>query len=86
LELLHANGAAFCNIDQPIIGRSLVPSAQATSPVGYIRLHGRRYDTWFTDDAAIPAHERYNYLYTAEELAPWVTRVRKVTERAARRS
>jgi len=29
-----------------------------------------------------PAHERYNYLYTAEELAPWVTRVHKVTERA----
>ena len=82
LELLHANGAAFCNIDQPIIGRSLAPSAQATSPVGYVRLHGRRYDTWFTDDATIPAHERYNYLYTAEELSPWVTRVRKVAERA----
>jgi uncharacterized protein YecE (DUF72 family) len=82
LDLLHASGAAFCNIDQPIIGRSLAPSAQATSPVGYVRLHGRRYDTWFSDDAAVPAHERYNYLYTAEELAPWVTRVRKVTERA----
>ena len=82
LELLQANGAAFCNIDQPIIGRSLAPSAQATSPVGYVRLHGRRYDTWFTDYATIPAHERYNYLYTAEELAPWVTRVRRVTERA----
>jgi uncharacterized protein YecE (DUF72 family) len=82
LELLHVSGAAFCNIDQPIIGRSLAPSTQATSPVGYVRLHGRRYDTWFSDDATIPAHERYNYLYTSEELAPWVTRVRKVTERA----
>ena len=82
LDLLHTSGAAFCNIDQPIIGRSLAPSAQATSPVGYVRLHGRRYDTWFSDDAAVPAHERYNYLYSAEELAPWVTRVGKVTERA----
>ena len=82
LDLLRANGVSFCNIDQPIIGRSLAPSAQATSPVGYVRLHGRRYDTWFTDDATIPVHERYNYLYTAEELAPWVTRVRKVTQRA----
>jgi uncharacterized protein YecE (DUF72 family) len=81
LELLQTSGAAFCNIDQPIIGRSLAPSAQATSTVGYVRLHGRRYDTWFTDDATIPAHERYNYLYTTEELAPWVARVRKVTER-----
>ena len=82
LELLQTSGVSFCNIDQPIIGRSLKPSAQATSAVGYVRLHGRRYDTWFTDDATIPAHERYNYLYTSEELAPWVTRIRKVTERA----
>jgi uncharacterized protein YecE (DUF72 family) len=82
LEFLRDHGVSFCNIDQPIIGRSLGPSARATSAVGYVRLHGRRYDTWFTDDETIPAHERYNYLYTAEELAPWVTRVRKVTERA----
>ena len=82
LELLQASGVSFCNIDQPIIGRSLGPSAKATSGVGYVRLHGRRYDTWFSDDEAIPAHERYNYLYNAEELAPWATRIRKVTERA----
>ena len=82
VDLLRASGATFCNIDQPIIGRSLAPSAQATSAVGYVRLHGRRYDTWFSDDAAIPAHERYNYLYTAEELAPWVTRIRKVSGQA----
>jgi uncharacterized protein YecE (DUF72 family) len=82
LELLHSSGVSFCNIDQPIIGRSLTPSAQATSAVGYVRLHGRRYDTWFSDDATIPTHERYNYLYSAEELAPWVARVRKVAERA----
>jgi uncharacterized protein YecE (DUF72 family) len=79
LDLLRGSGASFCNIDQPIIGRSLAPSAQATSPVGYVRLHGRRYDTWFTDDARIPAYERYNYLYTADELAPWVARIRKIS-------
>jgi uncharacterized protein YecE (DUF72 family) len=82
LALLHKHSAGFCNIDQPIIGRSLTPAAQATSPIGYIRLHGRRYDTWFTDDTAVPAHERYNFLYTSEELAPWLTRIRKVTEHA----
>ncbi len=82
LDLLRASGASFCNIDQPIIGRSLGPSAQATSAVGYVRLHGRRYDTWFGDDAKIPSHERYNYLYSTEEMAPWVTRVRKVGEQA----
>jgi uncharacterized protein YecE (DUF72 family) len=79
LALLHEHGAGICNIDQPIIGKSLAPSAQATSPVGYIRLHGRRYDTWFSDDETIPAHERYNYLYSAEELDPWIARVKKVS-------
>src|SRR5262249_54144988 len=71
LALLHEHGAGICNIDQPLIGRSLAPSAQATSPVGYVRLHGRRYDTWFTDDETVPSHERYNYLYSADELEPW---------------
>ena len=82
LEFLRTSGVSFCNIDQPIIGRSLGPSAATTSAVGYVRLHGRRYDTWFSDEAKIPSHERYNYLYSAEELAPWAMRVRKVTERA----
>ncbi len=80
--LLRERGAGFCNIDQPVIGRSLEPSAQATGPVGYVRLHGRRYDTWFTDDAAIPGYERYNYLYSEKELRQWATRVEKVADAA----
>ena len=78
---LRENNVAFCNIDQPIIGRSLAPSDETTSPMGYIRLHGRRYDTWFTDDPEVPMHERYNYLYSAEELMPWAERIRSVAER-----
>ena len=79
--LLREHHAAFCNIDQPVIGRSLEPSEEITSSVGYVRLHGRRYDTWFSDDPKIPAHERYNYLYSAAELAPWVGRIQSVGER-----
>ena len=79
-ELLRERGAGFCNIDQPVIGRSLEPSALATGSVGYVRLHGRRYDTWFSDDATIPGYERYNYLYSEEELRPWADRVEKVAD------
>jgi uncharacterized protein YecE (DUF72 family) len=50
--------------------------------VGYVRLHGRRYDTWFSDDPTVPAEERYNYLYTDEELEPWAERIQKVCARA----
>jgi uncharacterized protein YecE (DUF72 family) len=80
LSVLREHHAAFCNIDQPVIGRSLEPSAESTSSVGYVRLHGRRYDTWFTDNPASPAHERYNYLYSVEELDPWVSRIRNIAE------
>ena len=82
-ELLAEHNAGFCNIDQPLIGRSMGATQEATSPVGYVRLHGRRYDTWFSDDETIPSHERYNYLYSAEELKPWTERVEKL-EKAAR--
>jgi uncharacterized protein YecE (DUF72 family) len=81
-ELLHERGVGFCNIDQPVIGKSIKPSEKATASVGYVRLHGRRYDTWFTDDPLMPAEERYNYLYTAAELEPWAERIRKVSTRA----
>ncbi len=80
LALLGDHLAGFCNIDQPIIGRSLEPSANATSQVGYVRLHGRRYDTWFDDNPATPAHERYNYLYSGAELDPWTARIQTVRE------
>ncbi len=80
--MLAESNAGFCNIDQPIIGKSLEPSAETTSPTGYVRLHGRRYDSWFTDDESVPSHERYNYLYSVPELAPWAKRVQKVAERS----
>ena len=78
--MLRDHNAAFCNIDQPVIGRSLEPSEAITASVGYVRLHGRRYDTWFSDDPEVPQHERYNYLYSAKELAPWADRIRAVGE------
>ncbi len=79
--LLREHRAALCSIDQPIIGRSLEPADETTSPLGYVRLHGRRYDTWFSDDPETPPHERYNYLYSAQELSPWADRIQSVAEK-----
>lgn len=79
-ELLHKHCVGFCNIDQPIIGKSLRPTERTTAAIGYIRLHGRRYDTWFSDDPESPPEERYNYLYSAAELEPWAARVRHVAQ------
>jgi len=81
-EFLHARHVGICNIDQPVIGRSVKPGERATSAIGYIRLHGRRYDTWFSDDPDVASHERYNYLYPEEELEPWAKRIRHVASAA----
>jgi uncharacterized protein YecE (DUF72 family) len=78
-ELMGDLGVGFCNIDQPIVGRSLAPTAEAIGPVGYVRLHGRNYDQWF---GASEPHERYNYLYSMKELEPWAERVRSVAGRS----
>ena len=71
-------GLGFANIDQPVIGDSLRPTAGVTSDTGYVRLHGRRYDTWFEHGEDVAA--RYDYLYSAAELEPWVERIRKIAQ------
>jgi uncharacterized protein YecE (DUF72 family) len=83
-DWLQEQGVGFCNIDQPIFSRSIKPSALATSQVGYIRLHGRNYKSWFTrlGDKPEERAERYNYLYSPEELEPWLDKIRHVAEYA----
>jgi len=76
-SFLAERGAGFCNIDQPLIGRALAPSERTTGSVGYVRLHGRNYRDWFREDAGRDA--RYNYLYSEEELDPWVERISEVS-------
>jgi uncharacterized protein YecE (DUF72 family) len=79
-EWLRGQGVGFCNIDQPVIGKSLEPSQHLTMPVGYVRLHGRNYEHWFTSQNH--PEERYNYLYTMEELEPWAARIANIARSA----
>lgn len=73
---LSDRGIGFVNIDQPLFRDSIRPSAHATAPVGYIRVHGRNYQDWWREKAE--PHERYNYLYTADELEPWAARAKEI--------
>jgi uncharacterized protein YecE (DUF72 family) len=75
-ESLTERGIGFVNIDQPLYDDSIAPSAHATSAVGYVRVHGRNYRDWFRKDAA--PHERYDYLYGADELGPWAERAAQI--------
>jgi uncharacterized protein YecE (DUF72 family) len=76
LSWLAALGVGLCNIDQPLLGRAIRPAARATSSIGYIRLHGRNYKQWF---AETNVRDRYDYLYSENELKQWSERVKKVS-------
>ncbi len=76
LDTLAQLNIGLCNIDQPLFSRSIQPAAIATSAVGYIRLHGRNYNSWFTKNEH--SHERYDYLYSPDELDPWIARIKAV--------
>ena len=79
-DWLREQGVGFCNIDQPVIGQSFAPSQRVTTPVAYVRLHGRNYDNWFT--SGDHPEERYNYLYSTSELKPWAERVANIARSA----
>ena len=79
-QLLQERMVGFCNIDQPLFYRSLKPTSRVTSSVGYIRLHGQNYQDWFREDAG--RDERYNYLYSMEELKPWADKIREIAEKS----
>ena len=82
-QTLEQEGIGFVNIDQPLYRDSIGPSSHVTSHVGYVRVHGRNYRDWFRDKA--PVEQRYNYLYTAEELEPWAERAREIAADPATR-
>ena len=77
-EWLEERGVGVCNIDQPLFSKSIRPAALTTSQIGYVRLHGRNYENWFREKA--PRDERYNYLYSLDELEPWITRIKEVAK------
>ena len=80
LQTLEDLKVGLCDIDQPLFANSIKPSAEVTSAVGYVRLHGRNYQNWFREEASVL--ERYDYLYSRDELEPWVERIREVAGKA----
>jgi len=80
-DLLSEHKVSFCNIDQPLIGKSIKPTAICTNPeLSYVRLHGRNYKSWFNEKAG--RDERYNYLYSKNELEEWITRIKDLGKKS----
>lgn len=72
-ELLQELQLGFCAVDEPQFDSLMPPIVRATSPLGYVRFHGRNYEKWWQHDQA---WERYDYTYSRQELDEWVPRLK----------
>ncbi len=79
LETLKETGG-YCNIDQPRLRDCLGPTTHVFGRDAYVRLHGRNARNWFAENQ--PAFERYNYLYSEDELREWVARLNSLCTHA----
>jgi uncharacterized protein YecE (DUF72 family) len=79
IRLLAGSGAAWAQIDEPkfrlSIRQSLMPNVKT---IYYLRLHGRNAAQWWKHENS---EDRYNYLYSPEELEPFA----EAAEEASRR-
>lgn len=72
-------GLGFCCVDQPALPGLMPATAIATSPIAYVRLHGRNGAKWWQHNHA---YERYDYSYTPAELAEWLPRLQQLKQQA----
>ena len=83
LAFLERIGAGYVVVDAPRskTARNLVPTVVATtSSTAYVRFHGRNLATWNKRGGS--AAERFDYLYSDEELGEWIEPLRELAGQA----
>jgi uncharacterized protein YecE (DUF72 family) len=70
----------FVCVDEPQgFASSVPPVAVATSDIAVVRFHGRNAGTW--EKKGIAAADRFDWLYSDDELGEWLPKVEKLAER-----
>ncbi|MGA9762833.1 MAG: DUF72 domain-containing protein [Gaiellaceae bacterium] len=79
LSFLEEQGMALVTVDAPRLeSNAVIPTVVAlTNDVAYVRFHGRNATTWHHRGGS--AADRFDYLYTREELAEWVEPLRELS-------
>jgi uncharacterized protein YecE (DUF72 family) len=82
LAFLEQHGIAHVVVDAPKVKAKNVPITvlALTSPLTYVRFHGRNAETWNVRGKS--AAERFDYLYSEEELEEWVDPLRELAGQA----
>jgi len=78
LRFLEDHGMNYVVVDAPQTGgKNVLPTVvAATSETGYVRFHGRNAETWNKRTGS--AAERFDYLYSEDELREWVPRLKEL--------
>jgi len=82
LAFLEERGLTYVIVDAPKTeARNLVPTVVATtSETAYVRFHGRNASTWNKRTGS--AAERFDYLYSEQEIEEWVPPLRELAGEA----
>jgi uncharacterized protein YecE (DUF72 family) len=81
-EALEQNDLAYCAVDEPQVGGGSVPPVVlVTNPrFSMVRFHGRNARMWYGKGLS-SSRDRFDYLYSREELEPWAERIKRIAER-----
>ncbi len=82
LRFLEERRMTWVVVDAPRTGGANVPETlvTTTTPMAYVRLHGRNASTWNVRGGS--AAQRFDYLYGEEELREWVPPLRELAGQA----
>jgi len=78
MQFLRSSGLTYVSVDEPQFpnGTTIPPIAEATTNIAYIRFHGRNTVNWFKK--GITVAERFDYLYSNQELSEWVPKIKEL--------
>ncbi len=76
-EEVEALGFSLVNVDAPKVRGVLVGPWRSVGCINYIRLHGRNREKWHDHEEA---YERYDYLYSEEELRDLKEKILRIYE------
>lgn len=81
-EALTGARLAYCAVDEPQVGSGSVPPVVLITDPSFsmVRFHGRNRATWY-GKGLTSSRQRYDYLYSLDELKPWAERIERVAEK-----
>jgi uncharacterized protein YecE (DUF72 family) len=79
LRFLEEHEMTWVVVDAPKTGAANVPDTlvAATTPIAYVRFHGRNAGTWNVRGGS--AAQRFDHLYSETELREWVPNLRRLS-------